>query len=113
LTDAAPGLARHWFADLASEDLDLQDRIVLLLSELVSNSVAHSGLRAPDEVSISISPIAGGLHVEVVDEGVGIEDLPAEGSDSFGLRLVERTSDRWGYSNDPTTVWFEITGGSG
>ena len=87
----------------------MHDRVVLLVSELVANSVSHSGLSAPDEVEVSVRRIAGGLHVEVVDHGVGIDD-PAPQPNHFGLRFVDTETDRWGYTNDPTTVWFDITG---
>jgi anti-sigma regulatory factor (Ser/Thr protein kinase) len=87
----------------------LRDRVVLLLSELVSNSVAHSGLTSPDEVDISVRSIPGGLRVEVVDQGVGIADPAPPEPMHFGLGLLDSISDRWGYTNDPTRVWFEIS----
>jgi anti-sigma regulatory factor (Ser/Thr protein kinase) len=110
LTEQAPSSARHWFAARSKYPLDVHDRIVLLLSELVANSVSHSGLEAPDEVEVSVRKIPGGLHVEVVDHGVGIEDIKAEEPEHFGLRFVDTQTDRWGYTNDPTRVWFEIIG---
>ncbi len=91
--------------------MDLRDRVELLLSELVANSVGHSGLSSPDEVDVSVRSIPGGLHVEVVDQGVGIDDPAAPDATHFGLRLVDSITDRWGYTNDPTRVWFEIIGG--
>jgi anti-sigma regulatory factor (Ser/Thr protein kinase) len=110
LTEQAPSSARHWFSQQSKVPMDVHDRIVLLLSELVANSVLHSGLSAPDEVEVSVRRIPGGMHVEVVDEGVGIADpAPAE-PDHFGLRFVNSETDRWGYSNHPTTVWFEVSG---
>ena len=111
LTDRAPSSARHWFAKETRFPLDLRERVVLLLSELVANSVGHSGLASPDEVDISVRQIPGGLHVEVVDQGVGIDDPAPPDPTHFGLRLVDSITDRWGYTNDPTRVWFEIIGG--
>ena len=110
LTDEAPYSARHWFADQSKFSMDVHDRVVLLLSELVANSVSHSGLEAPEEVEVSVRRIPGGVHVEVVDEGVGIEDPAPPDPYHFGLRFVNTETDRWGYSNHPTRVWFEITG---
>ena len=111
LTHMAPASARHWFAAQARLPVDLHDRVVLLLSELVANSVIHSGLRAPDEVEISVRRILSGLHVEVVDEGVGIDPSVLPRPDHYGLLFTERVADRWGFTNDPTRVWFEIDAG--
>jgi two-component sensor histidine kinase len=110
LTREAPGSARHWLGDTGIASPDIRDRVLLLLSELVSNSVAHSGLSAPDEVQVHIAPISGGVRVEVVDEGIGMGEDPPQRDRSFGLRLVDGTADRWGHSDNPTRVWFEITG---
>jgi anti-sigma regulatory factor (Ser/Thr protein kinase) len=110
LTHRAPSSARHWFAKQTSFPRDLRDRVELLLSELVSNSVTHSGLASPDEVDISVRAIRGGrLRVEVVDRGVGIADPTPPDPTHFGLRLLDSISDRWGYTNEPTRVWFEIS----
>ena len=67
----------------------------------------HSGLPARDEVAISMHQIVGGLYVDVVDQGVGLHD-PSPTGPHFGLRFVDELSYRWGYTNDPTRVWFEI-----
>jgi anti-sigma regulatory factor (Ser/Thr protein kinase) len=108
LTEHAPASARHWFAEASTFPIDVHDRMVLLLSELIANSVIHSGLSAPDQVDVSIRRIPGGVHVEVVDDGVGIDDPTPVEPNHFGLRFVNSETDRWGYSNHPTRVWFEI-----
>ena len=110
LTKKAPSSARSWFAEASTVPVEMHDRVVLLLSELVTNSVSHSGLKAPDEVEVSVRQIPGGLHVEVVDDGVGIDDPTPPDPYHFGLRFVNSETDRWGYTNDPTRVWFEIAG---
>jgi anti-sigma regulatory factor (Ser/Thr protein kinase) len=112
LTEFAPWAARHWLSARAQFPDGIHDRVVLLLSELVANSVRHSGLAAPEEVDVEVHPIPGGLHVEVVDHGVGIDEPVPFKPDHFGLRFVDTQSDRWGFRNDPTRVWFEINGGS-
>jgi two-component sensor histidine kinase len=109
LTREAPRSARLWLAESGMVAPDLLEEAMLLVTELVSNSVVHSGLSAPDEVRVHMSPITNGLRVEVEDDGVGFgSDAPRQAS-SFGLRLVERTADRWGHMDDPTRVWFEVT----
>jgi anti-sigma regulatory factor (Ser/Thr protein kinase) len=110
LSPSAPLSARDWFAKQTGFPIDLRERVVLLLSELVANSVSHSGLASPDEVDISVRSIPGGLRVEVIDQGIGIADARPADPTHFGLRLVDSVTDRWGYTNDPTCVWFEISG---
>jgi anti-sigma regulatory factor (Ser/Thr protein kinase) len=87
----------------------VRERAMLPLSELVANSVCHSGLSAPEEVEVSVRSVPGGLHVEVVDHGVGIEEPPPPPEPGhYGLRFVNTVTDQWGYTNRPTRVWFEI-----
>ena len=108
LTTQAPRAARRW---VAADDLvapNLRARVVLMVSELVANSVLHSGLPPTDRVGIAVTAIPDGLRVDVVDDGEGIGSV-APGRHSFGLRLVDRLADRWGHSDRPTRVWFEIT----
>jgi len=108
LTETAPASARHWFAEQGRLPVDLSDRVVLLLSELVANSVSHSGLWDPEEVRVAVRTVPGGLHVEVIDEGVGIDASLLPRPDHYGLLFTDKVSDRWGYTNHPTRVWFEI-----
>lgn len=109
LSKEAPRAARGWLRGSGVVPLELDDLAVLLLSELVSNSVLHSGLAAPEAVSVRVATFPGGVRVEVVDEGIGLGDLDTRGDRSFGLRIVERTAARWGHSDAPTRVWFELT----
>jgi two-component sensor histidine kinase len=113
LNTAAPRAARRWLNRSFAPSAAIGDRAALLLSELVSNSVVHSGLPSDASVAVSVRPIGllrDGIHVEVTDEGIGFNG-PARGDHlHLGLRFVEATADRWGHSNDPTRVWFELTG---
>jgi anti-sigma regulatory factor (Ser/Thr protein kinase) len=115
LTSTAPSSARDWAGGERDTSAEMRQRMVLLISELVSNSVVHSGLVAPEEVDVSIRRIPRGLHVEVIDQGGGIETSPEPtrrhpSMGGYGLRLVDTMADRWGYSNHPTRVWFELMG---
>ena len=83
---------------------------MLLVSELVTNSVKYGGagdLRLQVELD---SPKR--LRVEVVDQGVGFEpkarDRPLTTAGGWGLHLVEELADRWGVHEGSTHVWFEI-----
>jgi len=75
-------------------------------------AVGEAVVAVGEEVEVEVHPIPGGLYVEVVDHGVGIGDPVPFKPDHFGLRFVDTQSDRWGFRNDPTRVWFEVDGGS-
>jgi anti-sigma regulatory factor (Ser/Thr protein kinase) len=89
---------------------------VLLVSELVTNSVLHSDSRHPGKtITITVIGIPGGVRVEVLDAGGvsvpflghGDDDLAERGR---GLRLVSELSARWDYRRDDAglVTWFEI-----
>jgi anti-sigma regulatory factor (Ser/Thr protein kinase) len=85
----------------------------LLVSELVTNSVRHAGLREAQTIELSVSISRDVVRVEVSDEGAGFE-LEPPGRDrteasGWGLYLVGRLADRWGVDRGGiTTVWFEL-----
>jgi hypothetical protein len=85
-----------------------------MVSELVTNSVKHAGLRDQEIVTVTVQSSWDRMRVEVADGGLGFEpDLPPQPGDTsgWGLFLVERMADRWGV--DPLArgvrVWFELT----
>ena len=108
LTAQAPTRARRWAHGVVDLDPDVQAVMMLLLSELVSNSVRHSGCAPADEVDVSIHHTDEWVHVEVRDPGPGNGIEPSDALEHSGLRIVESLSDRWGVRHDPTTVWFDI-----
>jgi anti-sigma regulatory factor (Ser/Thr protein kinase) len=108
LTPEAPRSARRWLRGYGRVPAAVRERALLLVSELVANSVKHSGLSSTEHVDVHVMPVPTGLRVEVVDDGIGMGSAPRRRSDSFGLRLVESLADRWGHQDHPTRVWFEI-----
>lgn len=104
----APRAARRWLHATGLVPRALIDAVDLVVSELVTNSVTHSGLGEPDIVSVRIASVAGGVTGEVMDEGRGIGAAPQFRPRSLGLRIVERTVSRWGHTDHPTRVWFEL-----
>jgi two-component sensor histidine kinase len=87
----------------------------LLVSELVTNSVRHSGSAVPGgRVTVTVAVMAGGgtVRVAVADQaGDGVPLLLPEGAEgSRGMRLVEAVASRWGYErgDGTATTWFEI-----
>jgi anti-sigma regulatory factor (Ser/Thr protein kinase) len=104
----APSRARRWVHDAVSLDPMAEEIVVLLLSELVSNSVRHSGRSSEEPVDILVRQVGPAVHVEVVDPGLGEVIEPQPSSDHLGLRILDTLSDRWGVTHDPTTVWFDL-----
>lgn len=93
---------------------DLLDDLRLLVSEVVTNSVRHAGLRPTDSVAVHVSAEPKRVRAEILDPGRGFQrpsTRPAAGAASgWGLFLVERVADRWGVdrADGRTRVWFEI-----
>jgi anti-sigma regulatory factor (Ser/Thr protein kinase) len=88
---------------------DFVELVLLLTSELVTNSYRH----AASETRVSVRVEDDVARVEVRDVGSGepqLRPLDADRVDGRGLQIVDALSDRWGYrSNDAgTTVWFEL-----
>jgi anti-sigma regulatory factor (Ser/Thr protein kinase) len=95
-----------------------KDSAVLLVSELFSNSLRHSGSGAPGG-TITVTVRAGGgiVRVEVADRsGLGVPRLlPAdrEADGGRGLWLVAGLAAQWGSwrSEGRTVTWFELQHG--
>lgn len=93
---------------------------VLLVSELVTNSVLHSESGHPGgTVTITVTAVAEAARVEVRDAGGATVPLPADADSELaehgrGLRLVSDLADRWNYrrEKDGLVTWFEVTGES-
>jgi len=113
LSIAAPRAARRWLHASGVVPPALLDAVDLVVSELVTNSVTHSGLKEPAVVWVRVASFPGGIAGEVVDGGAGMGDDPQGGERSMGLRIVEGTVTRWGHTDHPTRVWFELTLGRG
>ena len=116
----APGaasLARRALASCGLVQSAQEPTLLLLVSELVSNSVRHAGLSADEPIRLRASSSADCAYVEVCDAGRAgalprkrervVGDLEAGG---LGLTLVDQMADRWGVrrSNGHTCVWFEL-----
>jgi anti-sigma regulatory factor (Ser/Thr protein kinase) len=85
----------------------------LLVSELVTNSVRHSGIKNHDRVQMHVQVTASTLRVEVADPGEGFapqpRDMDRTRPGGWGLYLVDQLSDRWGVARDHLNrVWFEM-----
>lgn len=125
---AEVGRARRWARSrLAGSgigaDEPLAETLLLLISELVTNAVVHTGCPAVvrmlfpgGEVSGAAGLAAGGagtVRVEVADRS----DLPpaprharGDDTDGRGLELVDGLADRWGWQREGSGkhIWCEV-----
>jgi anti-sigma regulatory factor (Ser/Thr protein kinase) len=89
------------------------DVVALLVTEMIANSVKHSGMRQGGSVRLDVTLTESLVRVEVRDDGPGFvpaardDDSPLESH--WGLHLIEELADRWEVETDPhTVVWFEL-----
>ena len=110
---AAPAIARRAVEELARVvDADVVRDAQLLVSEVVTNSIKHSG--SDDPIRLRIWARRSGVKVEVADGGRGFETGPvavhSDGEGGRGLLILETLADRWGTSRDADArVWFELS----
>jgi anti-sigma regulatory factor (Ser/Thr protein kinase) len=107
----APGAARQALRALnGSLDHALAEDIRLLVSELVTNSLRHTGTA---DIVLEVWRSDEIVRVAVTDRGAGFDlgGRPEPGDASgWGLFMVDRLADRWGVeTNGNTCVWFELT----
>jgi anti-sigma regulatory factor (Ser/Thr protein kinase) len=93
----------------------LRDDLLLLLTEVVTNAVRHSGATKGDPIRIALKEHGDHVRVEVTDPGGGfakperiVPDLTKSGG--LGLVLVDRLSRAWGTrrTSKGSLVWFEL-----
>jgi anti-sigma regulatory factor (Ser/Thr protein kinase) len=110
-------LARHAVADqlelLGVGPADRADAM-LVVSELVSNSVRHADPLSGGEITVRWSVAADVLHLAITDGGArtqpraGVAALSATGG--RGLDIVRSVSRQWGVTEGAgsVTVWVEL-----
>ena len=107
----APWHARRAVEELGDRiDPDVKPDVMLLVSELITNSVKYGGV---GDLKLQIEARSPrNVRVEVVDQGRGFEpvvrDRPKTEPGGWGLHLVEALTKRWGVHEGSTHVWFEI-----
>jgi len=99
----------------------------LLVSELVTNSLRHAGLRPTQGIEVCLRASPQTVMVEVADNGRGFggkrprpackpiaDRMPVEKDGAnWGLFLVDQIAYRWGISEQgDVRVWFELRPGT-
>ncbi|XVQ84729.1 ATP-binding protein [Microbispora siamensis] len=121
--DRSVSAAREWARGLLVGQLraPVLDDVLLLLSEVVTNAVAHSdsGRTADGRVVVWMVRTPTAVHVEVVDGGsatsapaVRVPDADADADGGRGLWLVDLLAGAWGAHQDDAggSVWFRVAG---
>lgn len=109
----APAIARRAVEELSADvDAGVLRDAQLCVSEVVTNSIKHSG--SADPIHLRVWERSSGLKVEVADGGFGFEPTqpaaPGDGEGGRGLLILETVADRWGTSRDARArVWFELS----
>lgn len=90
----------------------LIDEVLLIVSELLTNAVLHSGTR---QITLSLRLEHGVLRIAVVDGmpgGARREDVNGEAESGRGLALVDalvrENGGRWGTSGDGAETWCSL-----
>ena len=108
--------ARSFVSEVLGPGHPCGDVAVLLVSEIFSNSVRHSGSGAAGEtVTVAVRAGGGVVRVEVTDRaGPGTPELRPAGRDAEGgrgLQLVAGLAARWGWRRRRggwLVTWFEL-----
>jgi serine/threonine-protein kinase RsbW len=109
----APSIARGALTEVLRDEWSLQD-ILLVVSELVSNAVQHSGGQSSDSLHVLVTSESDRLTISVLDpgrSGRGAVSAVDEGrtAGGWGLQIVEQLARRWGTERpDGYRVWAEL-----
>ena len=113
----APRVARsivaEWLADQVAPCV--LETALLLVSELVTNSVRHSGVPEGEDVVVRVDLWRDGCRLEVEDPGrdgvIAPQPQDLLTGKGMGLNLVQMLSERWGVvraAEGPTRVWAQL-----
>ncbi|MCT6778328.1 ATP-binding protein [Streptomyces rubiginosohelvolus] len=115
---AEVGRARRWARSRLvgsgiGDDEPLAETLILLISELVTNAVVHTGCPAVLRMLFGGGGASGTVRVEVADAS----DCPplqrhaaGEDTNGRGLELVDGLADRWGWLPEGAgkQIWCEV-----
>jgi two-component sensor histidine kinase len=97
--------------DLAPSSV--RDMARLVVSELVTNIVQHSGLPHGEPIHVRVVLDSNTVRIEVADSGSHFEPRvrkpPPDSVYGRGLLVIDRVADRWGtIRGDAAGVWAEL-----
>jgi serine/threonine-protein kinase RsbW len=113
----APGAARIVVAECLRDRVaaSVLESALLVVSELVTNSLRHGGASAAGVVIVRVGLTETMVRVEVEDRGragaVAPRSPDLEGGGGFGLNVVQALSERWGLERvgaGGTRVWAQL-----
>ena len=115
-TPPAAGSARRALHTAAIFGAADEPDALLLVSELVTNSIVHAGHSGTEAIRVRAANDGSTTRVEVCDRARGATmpsmqpDPPPYATGGRGLLLVDALSDRWGMDTCErgTCVWFEL-----
>ena len=87
---------------------------MLVVSELATNAVLHSGCLPEEELEVVAERVPAGVRIAVSDPGRSGKrpergQMPMGITGGMGLHVVERLARRWGTEVDGVTrVWAEL-----
>jgi serine/threonine-protein kinase RsbW len=114
----APEAARIVVARAVSKHVPpwVLERAQLVVTELVTNGLRHSGGSAGASVRVRVGLVAGEIWLEVEDAGsdrVAAQRAPnPDAGDGFGFHIVQTLSECWGVeraAHGPTRVWAQLS----
>jgi anti-sigma regulatory factor (Ser/Thr protein kinase) len=108
--DDSLAVVRRWIRELTEEHLDPEraDDLVLIVSELVANSLVHAGLTHGDDIDVVARLTPEAIRITVVDPGSGFPD-DWRWRTGMGLRLIERLADRLVVQPGSSVVTVEMS----
>ena len=110
LSITAPKTARDALAPLSAViPADRLADIKLVVSELVTNAVQHSGQADGSSIQLSITEYPGQVRIQVDTPGFAAAPAPKppDADSGRGLYIVTQLSDRWGQVPDDG-LWAEF-----
>jgi two-component sensor histidine kinase len=89
--------------------------VALVVSELVTNSVAHAATGPEERLELDVDVRESCVHIEVSDDGTHLRPRSTprhpDAPSPLGLALVDRLARAWGVERDGeghTRVWCEL-----
>ena len=118
-TPESVSAARQVARELLGDEHPAIETTMLLVSELVTNSVLHSRSGEPDgRVTVVLCTGPAGILIQVSDDGGPSEPHVSavradDAEHGYGLLLVDALADRWGSICSPEgrVTWCRVSGG--